>query len=88
VICFLSSESHSYGVVDIFDLSKHVSDDAPSQFALTLKDNLHVTQSLVTKFVQLGGQKQSSLLHEESYIKCQKAQNEVSWQFRRYVVLA
>jgi E3 ubiquitin-protein ligase BRE1 len=39
---------------------------------------MNATQKLVTKFVQLGGETQSSLLRDEAYLKCQTAQTEVN----------
>jgi E3 ubiquitin-protein ligase BRE1 len=39
---------------------------------------MHSTQKLITSFMQLSAQKQSTVLHNETHRQCQKAQNEVT----------
>ena len=38
---------------------------------------MHSTQKLITSFLQLSAQKQPTVLHDEAYRNCQKAQSEV-----------
>lgn len=64
---------------ELFDLTAHVQDDAPEEFAQKLGKTANATQALVTKFVQLGDDNKSDLLQSERYMECQKAQNEVSF---------
>ncbi|PPR05855.1 hypothetical protein CVT26_010135 [Gymnopilus dilepis] len=61
---------------ELFDLTAHVQDDAPEEFAQKLGKTANATQALVTKFVQLGDDNKSDLLQSERYLECQKAQNE------------
>jgi hypothetical protein len=54
-----------------------MSDDAASGLVTVLEDKMGATKNLVARFVQLGGKAQSSVLHDETYSKCQQAQTEV-----------
>ncbi|KAK7005736.1 putative allantoicase [Favolaschia claudopus] len=59
---------------DIFDISSHISEDDAPDLVSALEDNMQVTQSLVTKFVNLGGGSQIS--GGDGYVRLQKAQTE------------
>jgi hypothetical protein len=59
-------------------MAAHVRGDPGPVFVSALEDNMSVTQTLLTKFMQLGGQTALSLLHSDAYLDRQKAQTEVS----------
>jgi E3 ubiquitin-protein ligase BRE1 len=61
----------------LFDLTEHISTDHEPSLRSALEDNVHSTQKLITSFMQLGAQKQPTVLNNEAYRQCQKAQNEV-----------
>lgn len=62
----------------LFDLTEHISPDRAPALKNALEDNMKSTQKLITSFMQLGAQKQSSSLREEAYKECRKVQNEVT----------
>ena len=57
---------------DIFDISAHISDLGPDLVS-ALEDSMRATRNLVTKVVNLGAGSGG-----DAYIRCQKAQTEVS----------
>ncbi|KAF8904461.1 hypothetical protein CPB84DRAFT_1845408 [Gymnopilus junonius] len=61
---------------ELFNLTAHVQDEPIPEFVEKLGKTMNATEALVTKFVQLGDDKQSSILVNESFSECQKAQNE------------
>jgi E3 ubiquitin-protein ligase BRE1 len=72
----------------MFDMSVHVSGghgdgvgetpaQPPSGLVPVLEDNMNATQTLLTRFIQLGGQSTSFLLRDDFYLSCQRAQTEV-----------
>jgi E3 ubiquitin-protein ligase BRE1 len=60
-------------------MTAHVSGDPPLGFVSALEDNMNATQTLLTKFMRLGGQNSLQLLHDEAYLSCQRAQTEVRY---------
>ncbi|KAF8160794.1 BRE1 E3 ubiquitin ligase-domain-containing protein [Crassisporium funariophilum] len=61
---------------EIFDLTAHIQAEPLPDLAAALGDTINVTQALVTKFVQLGGDNQNHVIHSEVFPECQSAQNE------------
>ncbi|TFK44380.1 hypothetical protein BDQ12DRAFT_672875 [Crucibulum laeve] len=61
---------------EIFDLGSRLEDDPTPELTAALGDTMNTTQTLVTKFVQLGEGSQSRLLQGHAYTECQKAQTE------------
>jgi E3 ubiquitin-protein ligase BRE1 len=72
---FIYPHIFSYGVLDIFDISSCISDDDAPDLVSALEDNMQVTQNLVTKFVNLGGD--SQLSGGDAYSQYQRVQTEV-----------
>lgn len=66
-----------FDYVGLFDLTEHISENRAPALKSALEDNMQSTQQLITRFIQLGEQKGPSILHDEAYKQCQKAQNEV-----------
>lgn len=62
---------------DIFDLTAHVSNDPDPEYVEELRNKMHITEQLVTAFVQLGRKKELPLLKDETYRRCQAAETEV-----------
>ncbi|KIM91914.1 hypothetical protein PILCRDRAFT_809908 [Piloderma croceum F 1598] len=60
----------------LFDLTEYVSRDHEPSLRSALETNVHSTQSLITSFIQLSTQKQPTVLRDEAYRQCQKAQTE------------
>jgi len=61
----------------LFDLTEYVSRDHEPSLRSALETNAYSTQSLITSFIQLSAQKQPTVLRDEAYRQCQKAQTEV-----------
>ncbi|CAA7261702.1 unnamed protein product [Cyclocybe aegerita] len=61
---------------EIFDLTAHIQNESNTELSTALGDTVNATQALVTKFVQLGGDRHSSILQSEVFPQCQQAQNE------------
>ena len=64
-------------VIELFDLTRHLHENPIPEFRAALRETVDATNELFTKFVQLGGDKQSSILHNRAFPECQQAQNEV-----------
>jgi hypothetical protein len=61
-----------YPCVDIFDLTVHLRSEDALDIASAVGRNFDVTQSLVTRFIQMGGTAPT-----DAYVDTQKAQTEV-----------
>jgi E3 ubiquitin-protein ligase BRE1 len=61
----------------LFDLSMGVSGDAPPALKTALEYNVNATQTLLAKFMQMGGQNASQMLRDDALGMYQKVQNEV-----------
>ena len=66
-------------VLDIFDLSKHVSSDADPLFVEALEKKAEITRQLISEFVRMSG---TALSHDEMYEKYQQSQTEVRSSYR------
>ncbi len=62
-----------YPCVDIFDLTVHLRSEDALDIASAVGRNFDATQSLVTRFIQMGG-----IAPTDAYVDTQKAQTEVS----------
>ncbi|KAH9485124.1 E3 ubiquitin-protein ligase BRE1 [Psilocybe cubensis] len=61
---------------EIFNLTAHIQSEPSSQLVTALGETANATRALITKFVQIGEEKQSQLLQNQSFVECQRAQNE------------
>ncbi|KAF8894030.1 hypothetical protein BD779DRAFT_1797962 [Infundibulicybe gibba] len=61
---------------DLFDIAAYIQHEPHDRLVTALEDNAKITQTLVTKFVQLGGDSQLNFLQNRSFSDCQRAQTE------------
>ncbi|PFH53827.1 hypothetical protein AMATHDRAFT_136911 [Amanita thiersii Skay4041] len=66
----------SVSTQDIFDLAIHLQNDAADDITRALENKFNATQSLVTKFIQLGGVTPFKLVESDVYADCQNAKTE------------
>ncbi len=79
VIPFLfhcSSRLYS-GVTEVFDLTAYFEDEDVQRLQINFENYRNVTQALVSRLVEKGGNTGPNLLTDELYLKWQNAQTEV-----------
>lgn len=78
VVLTKTSEPLPVLILDIYDLTRPLSDDTDPLYIEELRKRMHATERLVASFVQLGGKQESLLSQTEAHKKCQEAQTEVN----------
>ena len=68
---------------DVYDLTAHVSEDSDEQYVEQLRTKMQATEQLVVAFVQLSKAGGSKVTHDDTVKRCQEAQTEVRYLFRR-----